>query len=104
MKRVEIRCCCEPTKLLGTVPVIESLVVVGRTVVLPLFGVPERGLRRSEIALEVAEWFQTVRVHGAPDEASVKRVGGGIALRGDGIAIETLRRIPGFIEAENLYG
>lgn len=93
MKRVEIRCCCEPTKLLGTVPVIASLVVVGRTVILPLVGVPERGLRRGEISLEVAEW-----------KRSPLDVDGAIALRGDGIAMDTLRRIPGFIEAENLYG
>jgi len=81
--RMQVRCCCQPTKLLGTVEVPDmtlrsdhvSFGLVGHlgdnhveTLTLPL----------ARIANEWTEWT---------------------AVKAEGVDIETLRRIPSFIEA-----
>lgn len=89
MRRVEVRCCCVPSKLLGSLPVMDRDLVLGRRiefVVLQRFGEP----RLPRVSLEIATW-----------ESGVGRVelAGGLAIKSNDVPIEVLRRIPGFIEA-----
>lgn len=105
MKRMEVRCCCQATKVLGTVPVPEAL-LKQRLVVLPLMGVPGQGLPYSKLEFEVATWMEIrVDLDVAPHLRDLETGVGyiresGLALKHEGVTVETLRRIPGFIEAK----
>jgi len=95
MTRLEVRCCCQPNKLLGWLYAdADRDVVLSRLVSpspVPLMTdansrVPIVPERCHQITMEIAtialgEGFQPYR-----------------AIKAEGVPIETLRRIPGFIE------
>lgn len=93
MRRVEVRCCCSPTKLLGTLPFPEHALEFSYPLVQPKTTDFLRAARRSvhfeKVSLSLSSWRGF--------DADGKRIGGQ-ALKADGIPIEKLRRIPGFIE------
>ncbi len=93
MKRVEVRCCCTPRKLLGTLPVGDAELSVGATI---MFGrVPLKLKRWSERVGEVVE------IDGPSlFEFATREIAGGVAFKADGLPIEILRTIPEFIEAK----
>lgn len=104
MKRMEVRCCCVPNKLLGTVPVPEILIRDGGRVTLPLMGNLSAGLTRSSIEFEVQRWSKSsiaplsqLPGNGLEEPVIVRE--SGIALKHENVTLDTLRRIPGFIEA-----
>lgn len=89
--KVEVRCCCDPGRLLGTVEV-DRMPGDGEffywrepaTFETPGLTVPETPVRPRTIALQACEyWHDTERR---------------IAFKDDGMPIETLRRIPSFEE------
>ncbi len=97
MKRVEVRCCCQPRKLLGTLPVGDAELRIGATL---MFG---------RIPLKLERWAHIVEV--SPDllrdaaspslfEYLRQSRAGGVAFKADGLPIEVLRTIPEFIEAK----
>jgi len=95
MRRVEVRCCCSPLKLLGTLPMPENatrfnfVVMPPASMMAPPLGRYMRAQKAPAyqyLTLEFSEWFA----------GSMS----GYALKADGVPIETLRRIPGFIEAK----
>lgn len=94
MRRVEVRCCCSPTKLLGTLPFPECAIEFAYPLVQPKTTDFLRAARRSvpfeKVTLSLSTWRGF--------DADGKPIGGQ-ALKADGIPIETLRRVPGFIEA-----
>lgn len=105
MRRMEVRCCCTPNKLLGTLPVTDRVFNGNeQSMEFPLMGVPSQGLPYSRITLDVAEWVES-RIIGPlgdllvqlPMDYGLSR--SGVALKHEGVTLETLRRIPGFIEA-----
>lgn len=80
MVRVEVRCCCDAGKLLGTVPVPDGRQVqAGRWFE---FALPGERLR-----LQVAVWEHWL------DFGDHR---GGLALRSDDTPLERLRQIPGW--------
>lgn len=95
MRRVEVRCCCSPMKLLGTLPFPDAAQSFDYTVMQPATSdyakVAAHGVRCQKITLHLVDWC-------APN-GKFHMVPMGKALKADGVAIETLRRIPGFIEA-----
>lgn len=106
MRRMEVRCCCQATKVLGTVPVPEAM-LKQRLVILPLMGVPGQGLPYSKLEFEVATWAEIrpdpeVDPHLYDLQTGVGYIREtGVALKHEGVTVETLRRIPGFIEAKH---
>lgn len=99
MRRVEVRCCCNAAKLLGTLPLPDN----ARTWAFPVMResnanfvrAAARGPLVDKVILELAPWRDELI-----DPVTQRfTVIGGEALKADGIPIETLRRIPGFIEA-----
>lgn len=79
MKRFyEVRCCCEPQILLGWLPGPDA-----RQITYPLLPMTRRNI--SSINLPV-DTFNDGRRHYK-------------AIKADGVPLETLRKIPGFIEA-----
>lgn len=92
MKRMEIRCCCTPSKLLGTVPVPDHS---GSLISLPLMGRADAGRPPARIEFEVATWARDVFDRDLGGYVRVPET----ALKHEGVTIETLRRIPGFIES-----
>lgn len=91
MKRLEVRCCCVPKKLLGTLPVPDHLLQAPQLTMLLMqprfFGLPtdRRERRPTSINLQITE-IQDGRERWR-------------AIKAEGVPIETLRLIPGFIEA-----
>lgn len=93
MRRLEVRCCCEPSRLLGTLPVMDSH-VQRHQITFPVMK-PRRAFdpaavaplnhRPPNITLEVRDLFMLC--------TPLTR-----AIKADGVSIETLRLIPGFIE------
>jgi len=88
--RLEVRCCCNPGKLLGWLDVPDTTSPTFRFFLQPP-PVPRGSLtncfRIEEVVLEIAYFYQ-------------KGVGERKAFKDNGLSIETLRRIPGFIEAK----
>lgn len=113
MIRLNVRCCCVPVKVLGTLPVFEKDARAGALVRFPVMQprvhvpTPEdlaRPMRNPpQIEFFVSRYAEIERVSWS--EASLflrERVTHSeLALKHDGITIETLRRIPGFIEASH---
>lgn len=98
--RLEVRCCCVPQKLLGWVDVPEARLRAGQFLPFVLrvpiptsFGKqPEREESNAAcVRLEMA--FYNVRDVDSDDFGATS-----IALKSGELPIETLRRIPGFIE------
>lgn len=105
MRRMEVRCCCTPNKLLGTLPVADAVFRGGvNSVDFILVGVPRLGLPSSMITMEIAEWQCHVSVDEYLADSLFSRptrvAESGAALKHEGVTIETLRRIPGFIESK----
>lgn len=104
MIRMDIRCCCTPGKLLGSVPVRDET-TVGEKI---KFLVTKPSVRFDPLAfqhtrfdpthvtLEVAEFGEVI-------DGSIGNPGRlrkGLALKSGELPIEVLSRIPGFIPAE----
>lgn len=97
MKRIEVRCCCSPRKLLGSLPVPDStkpgdtvrLVVMKPRTYAPPTGHYNRPRNDDPYIHLPIETFADMS--GAHPKY-------GIAVKAEGVAIETLRLIPGFIE------
>lgn len=96
MKRIDIRCCCAPGKLLGSLPVRDDTragEVVRFVVMKPrTYAAPDRNRVAAQSVPEVS---LTVEAFTDLSGAHPKF---GIALKAEGVTVETLRRIPGFIE------
>lgn len=98
MRRVEVRCCCSPLLLLGTLPFPDN----ARSWSYPVCKAPRvqrpetllktmaTGVKPELVTLHLTE-FQTI-----VDDRPVR----GWALKADHLPLEKLRRIPGFIEAQ----
>ena len=103
MKRMEVRCCCTPNKLLGTLPVPDAAGPGARIVyqvMKPRVRVPDpgaapEGRRPPQIAFEVTRWAE--RRFGRDGCVNSTE---GVALKHENVTLETLRLIPGFIEAK----
>lgn len=80
MNRLEVRCCCDASKLLGTLPAPSGDAWE------KVFAVPSSTLFGS-LSLPIGQYRPSV------DGDWVR------AYKADGVSIETLRKIPGFIEA-----
>lgn len=93
--RLEVRCCCQPQKLLGWIDVPDHQVVMGQALRLPyrrpICGIPPR---MTSAADEVVTHLQLYvgRI------ASPERPRGYLAVKAEGVPIETLRQIVGFQE------
>lgn len=115
MKLMEVRCCCRPAKLLGYLPEPSS----GNFWVFPLrydvrtFGLGESAVDVREldpsVKLEV-HYFDRRAVDMPPELAAAARVAplkakgrSGFAYKAEGMTLEELRRIPGFMEALPSY-
>jgi len=90
--RVEVRCCCQPQKLLGWLEVPSPTIHDGQWVtflVVPQCGggldggLWEGGQR---LALQICKWYDVGAVYY------------GLALKAEGAPVEVLRRIRGFTE------
>jgi hypothetical protein len=94
MIRLEVRCCCVPEKVLGTLPV-DHCPLPGDRITFPLMTRYSRPGPREALAKTMAErpsiMFE-VSMWSSLEEA-------GVALKREGVDLETLRRVPGFIEA-----
>ena len=123
MIRLNVRCCCVPVKVLGTLPVFEKDAHNGARVMFPLMKPSTtdftRHIGKQEfIAFEVrtivnkaivepemldcttlADLAHGVRKEIKVRDAYVKEEVFDLALKHEGITLEILRRIPGFIEA-----
>ena len=96
MKRLEVRCCCQPQKLLGTLPVTDNhgasfqfTVMKPRTY--------DFDFSRLPITTPVNRQFVTMPIESFVD-MSGPHPKYGLAVKAEGVPIETLRLIPGFIE------
>lgn len=83
---MEVRCCCQPTKLLGWL-MVDSEVKVGERVV---FRMP-MGLERGDLVRD--------RVVVLPVDALMPS--GELALKSDDVPLERLRLVRGFVEASS---
>lgn len=98
MRRVEVRCCCQPARLLGTLPMPDRqpswtypvCKAPRATTPQALLRAASSGAKPETLTLELHK-FELI-VDGRPAT--------GIALKADGVPLEKLRRIPGFIEAK----
>jgi len=95
LRRVEVRCCCRPEKLLGWLPVDEARIFVGSRVKFLI--APARTFK--ELGLESVSGFE-VEVLTLPILEAVMpgELVGHPALKSEETPIEVLRRIPGFVE------
>lgn len=98
MKRMEVRCCCTPNKLLGTLPVTDAHGGQVRFALMKPrvnFNEWNRIARPSNgaaiLSMKVLPWSHANRDTG--EQAA------GIALFAEIVTLEQLRLIPGFIEA-----
>lgn len=104
---VEVRCCCQPQKLLGYLPVPSAKVEVGQRVTFMIS--PER-VRVEELVLAGGRSLP-VSVTRIPAEVITLLIaefgpvlgpdgrGYRCALKAEGVPLEQLRRIHGFVEA-----
>jgi hypothetical protein len=101
MKRMEVRCCCSPRKLLGTLPV-PDLTDAGTSVEFSVMQprVNFNHWRDESVTRAPANRHLTLQAENFQASDGDQMVAG-IALKAEGVPVETLRRIPGFIEAKN---
>lgn len=85
MIRVEIRCCCQPSRLLGTVPVVAN----GRDGQKAVFLLPVSADQSGHVQTITLEWGVYMDQNGAATPA----------LKSRDMPIERLRDIPGFEES-----
>lgn len=98
--RLEVRCCCVPQNLLGWVDVPEARLRVGEFLPFVLrvpipknFGQHPELVESNAAAVRLEMAFYNVRDVDSDDFGTTS-----IALKSGELPIETLRRIPGFIE------
>lgn len=97
---VEVRCCCTPTKLLGYLDVRDDLVrqgnVVGFAVCSPVdtwqTTADLEAIRFERVDLPIEKFWKT-------DVSATTGWTTNLAFKSEETPIETLRRIPGFVEA-----
>jgi len=94
--KVEVRCCCVPQKLLGWLDVEPERIVVGNVV---QFRTPPS----AGPVTFLHEGFETFRLEpgervALPVAAISSGTASWLALKSEETPLETLRRIPGFIE------
>ena len=88
--RREVRCCCQPNKLLGWLDVREDADHI-------MFMISPEPKRVPRMIDHTQETMQVERV--VLDVARLRRPEGDIiAIKDNGLSIDKLRRIPGFIE------
>lgn len=89
--RLEVRCCCQPQKLLGTVEVPDNACAFS-PVVWKCISVEDTFSIKPTTAIE------TIRLH--VHYYRPKSTGGSyLAVKAEGVGLETLRKIPTFEEA-----
>jgi hypothetical protein len=81
-RRLEVRCCCNPKKLVGWITVPNALVEVGVPLSFPLF--PETGSEFRTLCMRV----ETINHRGASYPA----------IKAEDVPLEILRRVPRFEE------
>lgn len=89
--RLEVRCCCQPTKLLGYLPLPECVEPVRDRVV--RFAIPPR-FHPARSVIEPARSV-ALPIGEMMDATGYKW----LAFKSEETPIETLRQIPGFLEA-----
>lgn len=96
MKMMEVRCCCDPGKLLGYLPMEDGSQYFSRKIAIPtniLVGQLPMPLSTAKLVIN------TITVH-LPIATIVWRDGSERrALKSDDTPIETLRMLPEFVEA-----
>lgn len=106
--RLEVRCCCKPTKLLGWLEVPRELVQLGGRVCFetePRYqwadGYAVQLHRRQTITLPIAMFKTTdvfrVEVDGRHEDFELEW-DAHLALKSEEVPLEVLRQIPGFLE------
>lgn len=86
MRLLEVRCCCQPTKLLGWLPVLEGVRAYRRTI-----------SKMSDVPMPKKAEFIHVHLPVQIIEIWGERYH---ALSSDETPIETLRMLPDFVEAK----
>lgn len=84
MNRLEVRCCCQPKKLLGTLPVPDR-VQHGQCIVFPRLQRLAGSNSLDRVMLPVATFWQ-------------RHKGYCLALKAEGVTLEVLRTLVGFEE------
>jgi hypothetical protein len=105
--RIEVRCCCQPTKLLGWIDVARQ-VKDGDVLIFPLASrdggrdlLPlAEPFAVEQLRLPVATFSNVVLIAKGTDDVDVIRTRR-IAIKSEETPVETLRRIPGFEEARS---
>lgn len=97
LMRYEVRCCCQPQKLLGWLEAPERATTVSYMIRRALILDDEANAIDGPAAIEHIELPITEIYFGSICDLESKRYR---AIKAEGTPIETLRRIPGFIEAE----
>jgi len=94
--KLEVRCCCDPMKLMGWIPVPYEGQNIPRSIRIPLL--MERARPIAGLATQNSDIVMLVERFAYGEAARA------LAFKADGIPVETLRRIQGFVEAtpENL--
>jgi hypothetical protein len=102
VRRVEVRCCCNASQLLGTLPFPDRADEFIYPLVQPkttdFLRAARRGVRSETLTLRLHPWKDS-----RMEFDGTRVITEGVALKADGIPIETLRRIPGFIEAHTRF-
>lgn len=110
MPMLDVRCCCEPLKLLGWLPAPDgvfagdSQTFLLRHPVMP----PPCIVPKDCITLQIAKWVTLfaeddptiLALRKLSGDAAVKRISGGLAFKADGLSIDDLRNIVDFQEAK----
>lgn len=96
MKRIDVRCCCRPKKLLGTVPVPDAH-GDRHTFSLMQPRVHDFTAARLKVGAGTSPRSITLPIDSFVDMSGCHPKYG-LAVKAEGVAIETLRLIPGFIE------
>ncbi len=99
MKRIEVRCCCQPQKLLGTLPV-PDLTKLGDRVGFVMMKPSTRSIEAIQASAKRMSAPSKVEL---PIESFADMTGShpkySIAVKAEGMTVAQLRLIPGFIEA-----
>lgn len=113
--RVEVRCCCNPGKLLGWIDLAgRQQIAEGDRFSFMLQPVKDQspyaeavfrasaiyGLGRDSLTLDVAFWYDRQEIPDGNGGMLIANAQEGLALISNDTPIETLRRIIGFQEAE----
>lgn len=97
--RAEIRCCCNPGKLIGTVPIHEPL-QLGRSVTFAL--ISERRAGHLMLSTVHTPRLETLTLEVGKVQRRADGLDARLALKSNDIPEEQFRRIPGF-RAANVH-